>query len=349
MLKKILWVAGLALLAFLVTGLLLPARYHVERSITIERPVSVVFSLLDSYRSFNQWSPWADRDPEAEYRRSGPESGVGARLSWEGDPRLVGSGWQEITLSRPYERIEMTLDFGSQGQAVSYYELTELGQGTRLTWGFETDVTAGQNFLGALFGKYFGLFLEQWVGADYEQGLAALKRYAESLPPADFADADIAIVDVQGVDVLLVAAQSSQQADDVARALADAFGEITEFMTRHDIEIAGQPMAITRTWDERGYRFDAALPVDRLPETTEAPVRIGRSPEGRAVRIIHRGPYDDMLASYERLASYMAANGLVEGPVSWEHYISDPGEVPAEELITHIYVQLAEDGQAPSD
>lgn len=344
MLKKILWVAGLVLLAFVVTGLFLPAKHHVERSIVIERPVSVVFSLLNSYRSFGQWSPWAERDPSAIYRRTGPESGVGARLSWEGDPGLVGSGWQEITLSRPYERIEMVLDFGSQGQAASYYALTEVPQGTRLAWGFETDVTDGRNFVGGLIGKYFGLFLDKWVGASFEQGLAALKRYAEALPAADFADADIAIVDVQAVDVLLVSAQSSQQADDVARALAEAFGEISEFMTRHDIVISGQPMAITRAWDEQGYRFDAALPVDRLPEATEEPVRIGRSPEGRAARIVHRGPYDDMLASYERLASYMAAQGLEEGPVSWEHYISDPGEVPAEDLITHIYVQLAEDG-----
>jgi hypothetical protein len=33
----------------------------------------------------------------------------------------------------------------------------------------------------------------------------------------------------------------------------------------------------------------------------------------------------------------MAAHGLKEGRVSWEHYISDPGQTPAGEIITHIY------------
>jgi effector-binding domain-containing protein len=347
MLTKILWVAVLALAAFIVTGVLLPAQHQVERSIVIERPVSVVFSLLNSYASFNQWSPWAERDPEARYTLSGPEAGVGARLAWDGDPRLVGSGWQEITASRPYERIEMTLDFGDQGVAQSYYALEDVNGASHLSWGFTTDVTAGKGWFGALMGKYFGLFLEQWVGADYEQGLATLKRYAESLPEADFASANIAIVEVAPVDVLMVSASSSQQADDVARALAEAFGEITRYMTANDIEIAGQPMAITRAWDEQGYRFDAALPVDRLPESVNGRIRAGQSPGGRAIRIIHRGPYDEMLGSYDALASYMAAHGLREGAVSWEHYISDPGDTAPEDLVTHIYIQLADPAQSP--
>ncbi|NND44154.1 MAG: hypothetical protein HKN58_02440 [Xanthomonadales bacterium] len=345
MLKKILTVVALVLVGFVVVGIFLPGQHRVERSITIERPVSVVFTLLNGFQSFNEWSPWAARDPSAEYRYSGPEKGVGARLSWVGDPRLVGTGWQEIVVSRPYERLEMVLDFGSQGRAMSYFTLTAVDDDTRLTWGFETDVTEDRGLLAALLGKYFGLFLDHWVGADYEQGLASLKQYAESLPAADFSSADIAVVNVEPVDVLLVAARSSQQADDVTRALAEAFGELTQFMAEHDIGLAGQPMAITRAWDEEGYEFDAALPVDRLPESTSGNVRTGQSPGGRAVRIVHQGPYDAMLDSYERLASYMAAHGLEEGPVSWEHYISDPGDTAPGDLVTHIYVQVAADNR----
>ena len=342
MLKKILLVASLAVAVLVVAATFLPAQHRIERGITVERPVSVVFSLLNGYRSFNQWSPWADRDPSAEYEITGPESGVGARLAWRGDPRMAGSGWQEITLSRPYERIEMSLDFGPQGQAQSHFELSTVGTGTEVTWVFETDVTAGRDPVSALMGKYFGLFLDQWVGADYEQGLASLKRYAESLPDADFGEAEIAIVDVEPVDILYVSGSSSQQADEVAAALAEAFGEVYGFMEAQGIELAGQPMAITRGWDERGYLFDAALPVDRLPEQTEGRIRAGQSPGGRAVRIVHTGPYGEMLGSYERLSSYMAAHGLQEGALSWEHYISDPGETPEQDLVTHIYFLLAD-------
>jgi effector-binding domain-containing protein len=37
----------------------------------------------------------------------------------------------------------------------------------------------------------------------------------------------------------------------------------------------------------------------------------------------------------------MAAHGLREGPVSWEYYISDPLQTSGDDLITHIYFQIA--------
>jgi effector-binding domain-containing protein len=48
-----------------------------------------------------------------------------------------------------------------------------------------------------------------------------------------------------------------------------------------------------------------------------------------------------MTPSYEKLAAYMAAHGLREGSVSWEHYVADPVQTLPEELITHIYFQIA--------
>jgi effector-binding domain-containing protein len=104
--------------------------------------------------------------------------------------------------------------------------------------------------------------------------------------------------------------------------------------------MAGQPMAITRSWDENGYRFDAALPVSELPGVTTGKVQSGQSPAGRAARYTHTGPYDQMLDAYDQLAAYMAANGLRGGDVSWEHYISDPGETDPGDLVTHIYFLL---------
>jgi effector-binding domain-containing protein len=342
MLKKTFLALAILFAAFIGAGFFLPIHYHVERSAAIERPAATVFTLLNSYRTFNRWSPWAERDPGAHYALTGPDSGPGARLDWSGDPRLVGTGWQEITLSRPFERIEMHLDFGAQGTADSYYDLSSDGQGTRLTWGFDTDVTRERGFFGALMGRYFGLFLDRWIGSDYEQGLARFKAFAESLPGSDFAGADIRVLDVQPVPILFVRGSGGGDAVSTAAALGAAFAELGGFIAQHGIEVTGQPMAISRAWDETGYRFDAALPVDRLPERPGAGIGTGLSPGGRAVRIVHRGPYALLPATYEQLAAFMAAHGLRQGPVSWEHYISDPGNTPPEKLLTHVYFQVGE-------
>src|SRR6516162_7256303 len=91
--------------ALIGVAFVLPGSAHVERSITIDRPASVVFAVLNSYRRFNEWSPWADKDPNAAYTVTGPVSGVGAKQSWHGDPKTVGSGSQEIVESKPNESV----------------------------------------------------------------------------------------------------------------------------------------------------------------------------------------------------------------------------------------------------
>jgi effector-binding domain-containing protein len=346
MLNKII-LAGLVIVTIFVGGgVLLPQNYHVERSIVIARPASVIFAVLNSYQNFNQWSPWASRDPNAVYQMSGPEAGTGARLSWKGEPRTVGEGWQQISGSIPVDRIDIEMDFGEQGTAQSFFKLTPTGTeaapSTEVIWGFDTDVTKGKSLFGAMLGRYFGLFLNRWIGADYEQGLSSLKIYAEALPAADFEGSNIEIVFVEPVEILFVSGSSSQAANDIAAALAAAFGEIIAFMGANDIQLAGQPMAITHGWDENGYQFDAALPVNRLPESLSGNIQSGLSPSGQSVKYNHIGPYDQMLSAYEELASYMAANGLQEGEVSWEHYISNPGDTPEEEIITHIYFLIGD-------
>jgi effector-binding domain-containing protein len=99
-------------------------------------------------------------------------------------------------------------------------------------------------------------------------------------------------------------------------------------------------MAITRLRGQQAYAVEAAIPV--IPKDVEpsGSVVAGSSPAGRALRVIHHGSYDGMAQTYEKVAAWMAAHGLSEGPVSWEQYISDPGETPAEALITHIYFLL---------
>jgi len=49
--------------------------------------------------------------------------------------------------------------------------------GTRLTWGFVTDTGFNPMM------RWMGVMLDDWVGADYEAGLARLKALAENTQP----------------------------------------------------------------------------------------------------------------------------------------------------------------------
>ena len=347
MFKKFLYIIVTTFILFLVAGLFLPRLVHVERSIEINRSASEIFELLNSYQQFESWSPWAARDPNAVYEYSGPQSGVGARMTWTGDPRLVGTGWQEIIESQANSLIRIRLDFDQQGPAESYYKLDETNSGVIVTWGFDTDLIEGQGFLGGFLAKYFGLFFDRWIGADYELGLANLKVLAEAMPEPAFPKLEIDVIDVQGLDILYVPVDVSQGSDDIAQALASAFQEISRFMVNNGLEMSGQPMAISRAWNEKGNQLDAAIPVVMKSIEPAGKLHAGKSPSGRAVRLIHRGPYQQMTVSYQKLAAYMAAHDLSEGDVSWEQYISDPGTSPENDLITHIYFLIGNKTLSP--
>jgi effector-binding domain-containing protein len=349
MIKNIFYSIVIAVFIFIAIGFFLPHEVHVERQIDIQRPAATVFTVLNSYRGFQAWSPWSQRDPDAVYEFSGPERGPGARMSWAGDPRLVGTGWQEIIDSQANSLVRMHLEFEQQGSADSYFRIDETAEGVRLTWGFDTDLQEGQGWFGGLLARYFGLFFDSWIGSDYEAGLTRLKSLLESMPAADFSDLEVAVVAVEPQTILYVKSGSGDGSDDPGQSLAAAYQEIGAFMAEHGIEMTAQPMAITRIHDDSSYDVEAAIPV-RLesPGGLEGAdpagrVRIGQSPAGRALRVIHHGPYESMAPSYEKLAAWAAAHGVSEGGISWEQYISDPRETPADDLVTHIYLLIEND------
>ena len=342
--KKVILLATILIIAFVATGYLLPSQVHVERSITIDRPAGVVFEILSSYRDYQRWSPLASRDPQAMFVISGPNSGVGARLSWSGDPRLVGTGWQEIVAIKPYQRIDIKLDFDVQGVADTGFLLAPDGDSTQVTWFFDSDVTEGIGFPDSLMARYFGLLFDRWIGGDYEQGLASLKQFAESRPMTGSSLLEIERVQVDAHDILFISTYSSQDPADIGEAMAQAYVRISDFMRSAGITRSAPPMAITRAWREGGYEFDAAVPVDimpgDLPSGLPVDIQSGQSPSGEAVRAIHRGGYDEMMPTYEKLAAYLSAHGLKQGRVSWEHYISDPETTQLADRVTLVYIML---------
>ena len=172
---------------------------------------------------------------------------------------------------------------------------------------------------------------------DFEEGLNSFKVFAERLPKTDFSGLDAQVTEVAAWDILYITSEVEQNPDSIAGALASAFGEISAFMHANDLYPMAQPLAITRFSDE-GYSFDAAVPVS-IPTDIEltGAVKTGRSPEGFAVKAIHRGSYLEMSTVYEKLGAYMAAHGYAQGDVSWEHYITAPTQADEELQVTHIY------------
>ncbi len=167
--------AGLLVLVVVLAAaaFLLPRDVSVARSVVIDAPPEDIFGHVNNLQAFSEWSPWGDRDPDMKQSFSGPETGVGNMMTWESEQSDVGSGTQEIVAIKENERVETIVDFGPMGQADAQWVLAPKEGGTEVTWAFQTDM--GMNPMG----RYMGLMMDKWVGADYEKGLANLKARVE--------------------------------------------------------------------------------------------------------------------------------------------------------------------------
>lgn len=336
----------LVVVAALLIGVafVLPDSAHVERSITINRPASEVFAVLNSYRRFNDWSPWAAKDPNAKYTVSGPVAGVGAKFSWQGDPKTVGSGSQEITESTPDKSVTTALDFGDWGKARAHFALTPGAQpaSTKVVWTLDSQAPLALDgkLLWNTVGRYMGLFMDKMVGPDYEQGLIRLKTLVEGFPVADISGVQGEEVQRVAQKIYFVGGSSGADPESAKAVLTDAYGKLGEFIKANGIAMQGAPMAITTSHDTSGWKFDAALPVDRNDVAPTGDIKSGDTYAGKAVQFKHVGAYDKIGDTTQKAYAWIAVQGYKPQDRLIEEYISDPGNTPVEQLQTRLVIPV---------
>lgn len=331
-LQKLLYGIGAFIAVLLVIGLALPRYGRFVVSTGIDAPPATVFALVNDMRRSLLWSPVSDADPNARVVVSGPARGAGSSLTWDG--AIAGSGTQTIVESRPYEYVETLINAGEAAETRTWFEISGDAAGSRVEWSFEHDY--GFNVIG----RYAGLVVTPVLRREHERQLQELKALAESLPRADFSDLEIERVRVEAEDIAYVRTTAPPQPDRMSAALGESYFQVLRFMDRHGLHAAGAPLSIARAFRGAELSFDAGIPVRGVTAATprdDAPVRIGRSYGGDAIRVRHIGPYRGLAATHRKIAAYLAALGIERAGDAWESYVSDPTEVDEAVLVTYVY------------
>ena len=215
MLKKILIALAVMIAAFLAYAATRPDAYTVERSADIAAPAPIVFDQLDDFRSFAAWSPWDKLDPSMQKTFDGPQSGVGASYSWQGNDE-VGKGRMTIVESQPPSAIEYKLEFIEPftAEAQTGFEVAPQGaDAARVRW----QMAGTNNFMSKVFGVFMDM--DAAIGKDFEKGLANLKAQSEA-EAKKTAEADAAAQAVRLKTEAEAAAQAAATANDADAATA---------------------------------------------------------------------------------------------------------------------------------
>ncbi len=150
--------------------------YVVERSTTIAAPPGDVFSRVGNLERWDDFSPWAELDPDMTKEYSGEPGSVGSSYHWNGN-RKVGEGQMTIRATTPDECVALDLRFVKpfKSESLTELELKPSGDGTEVTW----RMTGARTFMVKVMGL-FGKGMDKMVGPDFEKGLAKLKSVTEA-------------------------------------------------------------------------------------------------------------------------------------------------------------------------
>lgn len=264
---------ALVLALFLVVGLILPSKRHLEESVETNRRMTIVFDTLNSVRRLKDWNQLIPNKASELTYSGGDEghTGVGARVDFASADKHMGKGSWTITES------EAPAGAGASGK-VSYaivdskpgddkkssFIMAPAGKNGRNVKITQTyDVHYGWN----LIGRFNGMYVSRHVGDIAKASLSKLTNLLATVPNFDYRIegsklTGLRIVDVPAEDVLVVTAGNIERNNDLIKASIKANQEwIKRVMESNGLEAAGPVRIVTTDFGAEKYAFDVAQPV----------------------------------------------------------------------------------------
>jgi effector-binding domain-containing protein len=164
-------------------------------------------------------------------------------------------------------------------------------------------------------------------------------------PAAPPSEAPVQTADPFGEEIMLapktvVILKGSANWDSAFDTLIDSFKTLSALLAKQNIKPAGNPMIVYTSTDDTGFTFLAEIPVDQEPKNLTKAMSMGKSPEGKALKFVHRGSYDNMDNTYEAITNHLDDKKLEAKDTFIEEYITDPLTTEEDRLVINVYVPL---------
>ena len=139
----------------------------------------------------------------------------------------------------------------------------------------------------------------------------------------------------------IVFVKGSANWDTAFDTLVEAFKNVYGALQKQGLKAAGPPMTIYTATDDTGFEYQAGVPVSEEPKgPLEGGLAVGKSPDGKALKFIHRGSYDAMDSTYEGITNFLDEKRLEARDLFVEFYVTDPLTTPEDSLVIEVYVPI---------
>jgi len=289
-----------------------PSKLELERSTTINAPVSVVYTNVNCLDKWPEWSAWQEMDPEMKSEYSENTCGKNAQVSWVGEK--AGTGTQIIVAATVNSYIKTSLEFDNRGVNYSEWNFSEAEGVTTVTW----------NFLGtetSFAMRAMNMIIIGFLEEAYETGLANLKEVAESADPIEVSPYEVIEMELPEISYLLVS--GDVKPENIGDFYAENYGKIMGYMAQNGIEMNGHPSGLFYSWTDTLAKMSAAIPISVDADGTEE-IEFRKLEASAALQIDYYGNYDESDLAHMAMDEYMEANNLDMNGTVKEVYVTDP-------------------------
>ena len=141
---------------------------------------------------------------------------------------------------------------------------------------------------------------------------------------------------------LYVTKSCSMDPEAVGAAMGQAFQAVWGFMQQNGVSPAGPALSVYYTFEEDRLTFRAGFVVAKEDIARASGGIMGDvTPAGEVLHFTHKGPYSTLRDSYAQMMAHIDEVGRAVGAPTWEFYVNDPAQTPAEDLLTQVYCALA--------
>jgi effector-binding domain-containing protein len=128
--------------------------------------------------------------------------------------------------------------------------------------------------------------------------------------------------------------------DSAFDTLIESLKTLSGLLDKQGIKPTGNSMIVYTSTDDTGFTYLAEIPVDQDPKNLTKAMSMGKSPDGKALKFVHRGSYDNMDNTYEAITNHLDDKKLEAKDTFIEEYITDPLKTAEDKLVINVYVPL---------